>query len=112
MSAFDPKRTSPARLVDLSIGYQPIPSYSCTFVSYRLCWRSIVVLFVLRRDELMTTVIAKPSKGIVRPICSTCGTRMSLVRIFPDSPSYDQRTYKCPRCEHEITEIVRFQKAD
>jgi hypothetical protein len=36
---------------------------------------------------------------------------MSLVRIFPDKPGYDQRTYECPRCEHEVTEIVRFQKA-
>jgi hypothetical protein len=95
-----------------SIGYQPIPSYSCTFASYRLCWRGIVVLFVLRRDEMMTTVIAKPPRGIARPICPTCGTRMSLVRIFPDSPGYDQRTYECPRCAHEIAEIVKFQKVD
>jgi hypothetical protein len=37
---------------------------------------------------------------------------MSLVRIFPDKPGYDQRTYECRRCQHEITEIVQFQKAD
>jgi transcription elongation factor Elf1 len=36
---------------------------------------------------------------------------MSLVRIFPDKPGYDQRTFECPRCEHEITEIVQLPKA-
>jgi len=60
----------------------------------------------------MATIIANPPRvAIVRPKCSRCGTRMSLVRIFPDKPGYDQRTYECPRCEHEVTEIVRFQKA-
>jgi len=45
------------------------------------------------------------------PSCPKCGTRMKLIRIFPDSPGYDQRTYECPRCEHEVTEVVRFKKA-
>lgn len=61
---------------------------------------------------MMATVTAKPPKAIVRPICPQCATRMSLVRIFPDQPGYEQRTYECPRCEHEITEIVQFQKVD
>jgi endogenous inhibitor of DNA gyrase (YacG/DUF329 family) len=60
----------------------------------------------------MATIIANPPSVVVRPNCPTCGTRMSLVRIFPDKPGYDQRTYECPRCQHEITEIVQFQKAD
>jgi hypothetical protein len=61
----------------------------------------------------MATIIANPPKVvIVRPNCTTCVTRMALVRIFPDEPGYDQRTYECPRGEHEITETVRFQKAD
>jgi transcription elongation factor Elf1 len=37
---------------------------------------------------------------------------MALVRIFPDKPGHDQRTYECPRCEHEITEIVELPKAN
>ena len=61
---------------------------------------------------MMTRVIAKPPRVVVRPICPRCGTRMSLVRIFPNKPGYDQRTYECPRCEHETTEVVQFQKAD
>jgi transposase-like protein len=60
----------------------------------------------------MATILAKPPTAvIVRPNCPTCGTRTSLVRIFPDRPGYDKRTYECPRCERELTEIVRFQKA-
>jgi transposase len=58
----------------------------------------------------MATILAGPLRAvIVRPSCSACGMRMSLVRIFPDKPGYDQRTYECPRCEHEVTEIVRFR---
>ena len=39
------------------------------------------------------------------------GTRMLLIRIFPDRPGYDQRTYECPRCEHEVTKIMKFKRA-
>jgi transposase len=57
----------------------------------------------------MATIIASASRVVIlRPNCSRCGTRMSLARIFPDKPGYDQRTYECPHCEHEVTEIVRF----
>ena len=34
------------------------------------------------------------------PFCTQCVTRMLLVRIFPDRPGYDTRTYECPRCQH------------
>jgi hypothetical protein len=30
---------------------------------------------------------------------------MLLVRIFPDKPGYEQRTYKCPWCPHQMTEF-------
>ncbi len=43
---------------------------------------------------------------IACPSCPKCGTRMMLVRIFADRPGYDERTYECPRCEHEITEVI------
>jgi uncharacterized paraquat-inducible protein A len=60
----------------------------------------------------MATIIANPPRVIiVRPTCPTCDTCMSLVRIFPDKPGYDQRTYECPRCEHEVTEVVQVKKA-
>ena len=41
------------------------------------------------------------------PACSECGTQLLLVRIFPDTPRYEQRTYECPWCPHEKTAIVR-----
>jgi hypothetical protein len=36
---------------------------------------------------------------------------MLLVRIFPDKPGHDQRTFEGPRCADEITEIVRAPSA-
>jgi len=48
----------------------------------------------------------------MRPACPTCGSRMVLVRIFPDKPGRDQHTHECPRCADEITEIVQFVKAE
>jgi hypothetical protein len=33
---------------------------------------------------------------LVRPSCPQCGTQMLLVRILPDRPGYEQRTYECP----------------
>jgi hypothetical protein len=44
------------------------------------------------------------------PSCPRCGTRMKLVFIFPDRPGYDERTYECPRCEHEVAEIVQYKR--
>jgi len=48
---------------------------------------------------------------IACPSCPKCGTRMLLIRIFPDRPGYDQRIYECPHCEHEVTESVEFERA-
>ena len=48
----------------------------------------------------------------MRPACPTYGSRMLLVRIFPDKPGHDQHTYECPRCADEITEIVQSEKAE
>ena len=44
---------------------------------------------------------------MARPQCPKCGTRTMLVRIFPDRPGYDVRTYECPRCEHDVIEVVQ-----
>jgi hypothetical protein len=60
----------------------------------------------------MATIMRRPPAAFVRPACPTCGSNMSLVRIFPDKPGRDQHTYECPRCADEITEIVEFVKAD
>ena len=60
----------------------------------------------------MATITNKPPGVFMRPACPTCGSRMLLVRIFPDKPGRDQHTYECPRCADEITEIVQFVKAE
>jgi predicted Zn-ribbon and HTH transcriptional regulator len=41
---------------------------------------------------------------IACPSCPKCGTRMVLIRIFPDN--------ECPRCEHEVTEIFQLERIE
>ena len=60
----------------------------------------------------MATMTGKPPGVFMRPACPTCGSRMLLVRIFPDKPGHHQHTYECPRCADEITEIVQSEKAE
>jgi hypothetical protein len=45
------------------------------------------------------------SPSVSAPSCSQCATRMLLVRISPDRPGYERRTYECPWCPREMTEV-------
>ena len=39
--------------------------------------------------------------------CPECGAQMLLVRILPDRPGYEKRTYACPWCpQQEVTEVL------
>jgi hypothetical protein len=64
---------------------------------------------LIYRVARMAGVPAIPLRLIACPTCPKCGARMELARIFPDRPGYDQRTYECPKCEYELTELVRFE---
>jgi hypothetical protein len=44
--------------------------------------------------------------------CTRCATPMSLVRIFPERPGYDQRSYECSRCKRVITVVIEFPEID
>jgi hypothetical protein len=57
---------------------------------------------------MATPALVLAPKIVACPSCPKCGTRMSLAYIFPHKPGQDQRTYDCPRCEYEVTEIVKF----
>jgi hypothetical protein len=38
--------------------------------------------------------------------CPECGARMLLIRVLPDRPGYEKRTYACPWCpKQEMTEV-------
>jgi DNA-directed RNA polymerase subunit RPC12/RpoP len=56
---------------------------------------------------------SKPIKAraIAPPRCPKCGAQMSLVAIFLDRERNDQRIYECARCQHEITELIKFKEA-
>jgi hypothetical protein len=36
---------------------------------------------------------------------------MSLVTIFVSGHGNDQRIYGCARCQHEITEVIKYKQA-
>jgi hypothetical protein len=43
-----------------------------------------------------------------RPRCPKCTTQMYLVRIEPDQPGHDKRTFKCPECDHSESVVVKL----
>ena len=47
----------------------------------------------------------------VRPVCSKCGAPMWLIRIEPDKPACARRTFQCPRCQNQTTEVIDLEKA-
>ena len=49
------------------------------------------------------------SPTVERPPCPRCGTQMWISNIEPDKPSHDRRTFECPRCQWEVTEVVKFR---
>ena len=59
--------------------------------------------------ETPTTTI--PPLLLACPRCPKCGTRMLLVRIYPDRPGSEQRTYECAHCDYELGEVVRLRRA-
>jgi hypothetical protein len=48
-------------------------------------------------------------QSIQRPECPACGAPMWLARIEPDEPDHDRRTFECPRCQDEVTEVVKYR---
>jgi transposase-like protein len=46
---------------------------------------------------------------LYQPICPKCGARMWIVRIEPDEPGHDKRTFECPQCENVLTETVKYR---
>jgi hypothetical protein len=62
-------------------------------------------------ETKMAPLILVPPYVIACPTCPKCGTRMKLVLILPSSLGRDERTYECPRCEHEVVENFQFKKA-
>jgi hypothetical protein len=54
----------------------------------------------------------KESRAItVRPVCAKCYTPMWLTRIQPDKPGFARRTFECPRCHHQISEVIELGNA-
>jgi hypothetical protein len=44
-----------------------------------------------------------------RPRCSTCRAQMRLIRVEPDKPKHDKRTFECPTCKQTKIEIIKYR---
>jgi hypothetical protein len=49
--------------------------------------------------------------AIASPRCPKCGAQMSLVTISVRGEGNDERICECARCQHEITEVIKFKEA-
>jgi transposase-like protein len=43
------------------------------------------------------------------PVCPNCQSTMSLSRIVPDKADHETQTFKCHRCETEVSELVKYK---
>ena len=43
------------------------------------------------------------------PICPKCARPMIIVRIEPDEPDHQKRTYECPECQLVESLIVKHR---
>jgi hypothetical protein len=50
-----------------------------------------------------------PARLLYMPTCKKCGAKMWLVRIEPDAPGHDRRSFECPQCENAVTEVVKYR---
>jgi hypothetical protein len=44
-------------------------------------------------------------------LCSKCRSTMALVRLEPDIPDHDKRTFECRECGQEEIAVVRFRES-
>ena len=53
--------------------------------------------------------IQQLSKEIEHPDCANCGAPMWLIRVEPDEPDHDRRTFECQACGNSKIEIVKLR---
>jgi ribosomal protein S27AE len=50
-----------------------------------------------------------PVTTTARPFCPKCGAPMRLTRIEPDKPGFARRSFECPRCQRQVTEVIELK---
>ena len=59
---------------------------------------------------MRTAEFIRCSQPIWRPRCAKCSAEMWLAWIEPaDKPDHDRRVFECPRCQYEITKVVKYK---
>jgi len=59
----------------------------------------------------MALFAESPRITTVCPVCSKCGAPMWLFRIEPDKPGFALRSFECPRCQYQMTEVIEIGTA-
>ncbi len=44
-----------------------------------------------------------------RPSSPTCGKRMMLTRIEPETPGIEKHNFECGKCRHQETKLVAYR---
>ena len=65
--------------------------------------RALVSRSVMQQSQQSPSIFL-----IGRPSCEKCSRRMALMRIAPDGPDHDRRTFECPACGHYEVHLVPF----
>lgn len=75
---------------------------------------STVLRYLTHREPLPAGVAVRASEFVAGKLqsneyrkCPACGGLMLLTLIEPDKLGYDKRTFECPRCQNELTEVVK-----
>jgi len=56
-------------------------------------------------------IVASKPPRIERPYCPKCGSLMWLARIMPHEPGWDQRTFECADCGHQVTRFFKWRSS-
>jgi len=51
------------------------------------------------------------SAAFMQPVCSKCGVPLWLTRIEPDKPGFARRSFECPRCQNQISEVIELERS-
>ena len=57
----------------------------------------------------MARVVSTLTDAVKWPDCPKCSAQMKLIRVRPDKPGHEMRTFKCLTCEEEKSELIRYK---
>jgi hypothetical protein len=62
-----------------------------------------------RHRAFMVREVSSLTDAVQWPDCPKCRTQMKLIRVHPDKPGHEMRTFKCQTCGEEKSELIRYK---